>query len=108
MGRYPIHFHHCGDMRNSYVKGVAVHHSNSRLCTLHGVRFITVSKSVGYEIFGHNYFIEDGSETLNTLDENLAINTRQIWTLSKEDVTAASYWVTNPNNIVINNAAGGG
>jgi len=95
-------------MANSYVKGISVHHSNSRLVTLHGVRFISVTDSVGYEIFGHAYFIEDGSETKNVIDGNIMINTRMIWTLSANDVTAASYWVTHPDNIVRNNAAAGG
>jgi hypothetical protein len=63
-------------MPSSYVHGISVHHSYSRLVTLHGVRFIKVSHSVGYEIPGHNYFIEDGSETKNTLENNIAINTR--------------------------------
>ena len=108
VGRYPIHFHKCGDMADSYVKGVSVHHSNSRLVTLHGVRFISVTNSVGFEIFGHNFFIEDGSETKNTLEFNLGINTRQIWTLSNKDVTAATFWVTHPDNVVRNNNAAGG
>jgi hypothetical protein len=85
-----------------------VHHSNSRMVTLHGVRFIKVSDSVGFEIFGHNYFIEDGSETKNTLEGNIGINTRMIWTLTNKDVTAATYWVTHPDNVVRNNRAAGG
>lgn len=107
-GRYPIHFHHAGDLPNSWVDNVAVHHSNSRLVTLHGVRFVKVTNSVGFEIFGHNIFIEDGSETKNTIDGNLIINTRQIWTLTNKDVTAASYWITHPDNTVKNNRAAGG
>jgi hypothetical protein len=67
-----------------------------------------VSESVGFEVFGHNFFIEDGSETKNTLDGNIGINTRMIWTLSNKDVTSATFWVTHPDNIVKNNAAAGG
>ncbi len=108
VGRYPIHFHKAGDLFNSYVEGVAVHRSYSRLVTLHGVRFVRVSDSVGFEIFGHNYFVEDGSESKNVLEGNIGINTRMIWSLSNKDVTAATYWVTHPDNIVRNNAAAGG
>jgi len=43
---------------------------------LHGIRYLRVSYCVGYEIFGHNYFIEDGSETNNIIEYNLGINTR--------------------------------
>lgn len=63
-------------MPKSWVKGISVHHSNSRVVTLHGVRYVKVSESVGFEVFGHNYFIEDGSETKNILDSNIGINTR--------------------------------
>jgi hypothetical protein len=49
-------------MPSSWVKGVSVHHSNSRLVTIHGTNFIKVSYSVGFEVFGHSFFIEDGSE----------------------------------------------
>ncbi len=75
-GRYPIHFHKNGDMPNSYVTGVSVHNSYSRLVTLHGVRFIRVSYCVGYEVAGHMFFIEDGSETKNIIEFNIGINTR--------------------------------
>jgi hypothetical protein len=34
VGRYPIHFHLCGDMRGSFVKGNAVHNSFARLVTV--------------------------------------------------------------------------
>ena len=95
-------------MKSSWVKGVSVHHSNSRLVTIHGTSYITVKDSVGFEIFGHSFFIEDGSETNNTLDNNLSINTRQIWTLSVFDVTAANYWVTHPYNFITNNNSAGG
>ena len=44
--------------------------------TLHGVRFVKVTNSVGYDIFGHNYFIEDGSESKNFLENNLSINAK--------------------------------
>lgn len=90
------------------MKGVAVHHSNARLVTLHGVRFVKVENCIGFEIFGHNIFIEDGSETKNVIDGNLIVNTRMIWTLSNKDVTSASYWVTHPDNVVKNNNAAGG
>ena len=67
-----------------------------------------VFKNVGYNIFGHGYFIEDGSETQNTITENLGIGNKQIWTLIDTDVTAATYWSTNPYNYIYNNRAGGG
>jgi len=51
-----------GEMSQSYVRGNAVHDSNARVCTLHGVFFLTVEKNVGFKVFGHNIFVEDGIE----------------------------------------------
>jgi len=108
IGRYPIHFHKCGDVPSSFVKGNAVHDSFARLVTLHGIRFLKVTKNVGYNIFGHNYFIEDGSESKNLVEYNLGMNTKMIWTLVNTDITAATFWVTNPHNIIRHNRAAGG
>lgn len=36
------------------------------------------------------------------------MNTRQSWTLTIFDVTAANYWVTHPNNFIRNNNSAGG
>jgi hypothetical protein len=46
------------------------------MITLHGTRYLNVRNNVGYNIFGHSYFIEDGGETLNVLDNNLGIATK--------------------------------
>ena len=35
------------------------------------------------------------------------ISSLQVWNMLQTDVTVASYWITNPNNIVINNRAAG-
>jgi hypothetical protein len=42
MGRYPIHFHRVGNVRNSYVKGCAIHHSHNRAITIHSVHHLLV------------------------------------------------------------------
>ena len=67
VGRYCMHFHMNGDVSNSYVKGNAVHDSFARVLTLHAVQYLHVSWNVGYRVSGHNFFIEDGVETYNTL-----------------------------------------
>ncbi len=73
VGRYCMHFHMNGDVADSYAKGNAVHDSFARVITLHGVHFLTVSENVGYRVKGHNFFIEDGIETMNVIEYNLAI-----------------------------------
>lgn len=40
ISRYPIHFHHTGDMLQSFVEGCSVYESQARLVTLHGTRYL--------------------------------------------------------------------
>lgn len=108
IGRYPIHFHMNGDVSSSYVRGNAVHESYARVTTIHAVQYLRLHRNVGYDAAGHNFFFEDGIEQHNVLEENLAIHTRQVWSMLQSDITAASYWVTNPNNELRNNRAAGG
>ena len=108
IGRYPIHFHQVDDASDSFVIGNSVHDSFARVVAIHNTHFLRVQRNVGYRVYGHNYFIEDGIETNNLLEENLGISTIQIWTLINTDVTAATFWITNPNNIVRRNRAAGG
>jgi hypothetical protein len=108
IGRYPMHFHMNGDVSNSYVRGNAVHNSFARVLTIHAIQYLKVTKNVGYNAAGHNFFFEDGIERHNVLEENLAIRTRQVWSMLQTDITAASYWVTNPDNELRNNRAAGG
>jgi len=64
-----------GPILKSYAIGNAVHHSLARIITLHGVNYLRVQKNVGYFIYGHAIFIEDGSETHNVVEDNLVIKT---------------------------------
>lgn len=108
IGRYPMHFHRIDDASDSFCIGNAVHHSWARVVAIHDTHFLTVQKNVGYFIYGHSYFIEDGIETNNLLEDNLGISTIQIWTLINTDTTSATFWITNPNNIIRRNRAAGG
>jgi hypothetical protein len=57
---------------------------------------------------GGAFFLEDGIETGNTLQYNLAVFVIGSSSLLNDDVTPASYWITNPNNTIQHNAAAGG
>jgi len=97
-----------GDLSDSFALGNAVHHSMARVITLHGVHFLTVKDNVGYRVEGHNYFIEDGIETNNLIEHNLAISSIQAWTMLQTDITVSSFWITHPSNhFRYNHAAGG-
>ncbi len=56
---------------------------------------------------GHNFFFEDAIETKNFLDGNLVIQTVISWSMLNTDVTPASFWISNPDNIFRNNHAAG-
>jgi hypothetical protein len=74
LGRYPIHYHLTGDtMRGSSVIGASVWDSDNRWITLHGSQFMVIRDCVGYRSIGHGYFLENGLETYNVMDRNLAL-----------------------------------
>jgi hypothetical protein len=56
---------------------------------------------------GHSVFIEDAIETKNVIDGNLVIGTHRSFSLLNSDQTPASFWITNPDNVIINNHAAG-
>ncbi|XP_078699976.1 fibrocystin-L-like [Branchiostoma floridae x Branchiostoma belcheri] len=108
LGRYPIHSHLNGDMSNSYVRGNAIHRSFNRAVTMHGTNNLLVERNVAFNIMGGAYFIEDGIETGNILQYNLALFVKASTSLLNDDITPAGYWVTNPNNTIQHNHAAGG
>ncbi|CAK8682970.1 unnamed protein product [Clavelina lepadiformis] len=108
LGRYPIHFHLMGDVSGMYVKRCAIHHTFNRAVTIHGTHNLLVESNVVYDVMGGAIFIEDGIETGNTIQYNLAVFVRQSTSLLNDDITPAAYWVTNPNNTLRHNHAAGG
>uniref|UniRef100_A0A3B4Y5A4 PKHD1 like 1, tandem duplicate 2 n=1 Tax=Seriola lalandi dorsalis TaxID=1841481 RepID=A0A3B4Y5A4_SERLL len=109
LGRYPIHWHLMGNIDyKSYVRGCAIHQTYNRAVTIHNTHRLLVERNVIYDIMGGAFFIEDGIETENILQYNLAVFVKQSTSLLNDDVTPAAYWVTNPNNIIRHNAAAGG
>src|SRR5205085_10683073 len=58
LGKYPIHYHLCGDtMRGSYVLGASVWASGNRWVTVHGTNYLVVRDCVGYQSVGHGYHL---------------------------------------------------
>ncbi len=116
LGRYPIHWHNVNNGgSNSYILSSSVNHSFNRGTTIHKTNNLTLSENVIYDTLGHGYFIEDGKETGNVfthnlvalvnfgpLDANFLLNAH-----TPERGEPAAYWITNPNNTFINNAAAG-
>ncbi|CAF3664415.1 unnamed protein product [Rotaria sordida] len=108
LGRYPVHFHMNGNMNLSYIKSSSIHQTFNRAINIHASHYVTIENNVIYNIMGGAIFLEDGVETGNVLYGNLVVYVRTSSSLLNEDVTPAAFWVTNPNNIVVNNAVAGG
>lgn len=107
LGRYPIHFHLIGTVAKSLVQGNSIHQTYNRAVTIHAVSYFHVINNVIYNTMGHSIFIEDAIETKNVIDGNLVIGTNRSWSLLNSDQTPASFWITNPDNVIINNRAAG-
>lgn len=112
LGRYPIHFHTTGPALNDLVRENSVHDTFQRCIVLHGTQGLMVKDNVAFNSTGHCFFIEDGWETLNVLDHNLAVYARphNLLVADNPDLSGgpAMFWVTHPSNYLRNNAAVGG
>lgn len=59
------------------------------------------------DVMGHAFFLEDGIETGNVYERNVAMLVRRSDALLNTDTTPAVFWVTNPNNTYRHNRAAG-
>ncbi|HEY0725705.1 MAG TPA: G8 domain-containing protein, partial [Pyrinomonadaceae bacterium] len=133
LARYPIHWHLVGDARGQYIRNAAIHDTYNRCVTVHGTNFLRVENNVTYNNVGHCFFLEDGVEHGNEFVHNLAIMTKCHTSkpcvptnlaaagetragtngqaskdvLLPSDNTAASFWITNPDNTYRDNVAAG-
>jgi cell migration-inducing and hyaluronan-binding protein len=110
MGRYPFHFHLMGSAPASYLRDSSVHHSANRCVTVHGTLDALVANVVAHESQGHCFFLEDGVETGNRFYCNLGSATRKPEDgkrLLESDQTPATFWISNPTNDFVGNAAAG-
>jgi cell migration-inducing and hyaluronan-binding protein len=134
LARYPIHWHLIGDAQGQYIKNSAIHDTYSRCVTVHGTNLLDVENNVTYNNIGHCFFLEDGVEHGNQFVHNLGILTKchpdtpcvptnlaaagesrpavrngqsAKDILLPSDNTAATFWITNPDNIYRDNVAAG-
>jgi hypothetical protein len=126
LGRYPFHFHMMGDGAGSFVTDSAVYDSYYRCYVLHGTSNARLENNVGFSVDGSCFYLEDGVEERNTLAGNFAGLVRPIGppaggagqegaTVAESaavaqpaDAAAAGFYMTNPNNDLVGNAASGG
>ncbi|MDT8398866.1 MAG: G8 domain-containing protein [Pseudomonadales bacterium] len=130
LARYPIHWHINGDVTGQYIKNSAIHDTYNRCVTIHGTDNLRVENNVTYNTVGHCFFMEDAVETGNQVVHNLGIQTKCHPTLPCQptglflpiqnedgqksehillpsDNTAATFWITNPDNTYRDNVAAG-
>ncbi|EFJ47177.1 hypothetical protein VOLCADRAFT_92355 [Volvox carteri f. nagariensis] len=108
LGRYSMHWHMHGDVAyQSWLRGCAIHHTYNRATTIHGTHRAILQNNVAYNTMGHTFFLEDGIESGNLIEGNLAIHVKVSDALLNTDTTPAAFWITNPNNTVRNNVAAG-
>lgn len=110
-GRYPIHFHLAADMSASFIRDSSIHRSFNRGITIHGTDNLWIDRNVIYDTIGHSIFLEDAVEQGNIIENNLVILTRTpdnpLIPSDANTFGPASYWISNPNNILRNNVAAG-
>ena len=110
--RYPVHFHLMGDDGyGSFIRNTSLHHLFNRCVTIHGTNGILLQDNAAYQTFGHCYFLEDGAERGNVLAGNLGLMARapsEATALLHSDhhfLGPATFWITNPDNVLRDNVA---
>ncbi|XP_050165874.1 cell surface hyaluronidase-like isoform X1 [Myiozetetes cayanensis] len=117
--------------RPTYLDNLAIHHCFSRCVAIHGTHGLLVKDTIGYDTLGHCFFLEDGTEQRNTFYHNLGLLTRpgtilpsdrsEVMCLairshvhgnyipvpSTDCMAVSTFWIANPNNNLIENAAAG-
>ncbi len=113
LGRYPFHWHQAGNVSGSYLSHSSIHDSFNRCVTIHDSDNSLVEEVVAFNTFGHCYFLEDATETGNTLRRNLGLG---VYEPDSDDALLHSdhrsngpavFWISNPDNHYIDNAAAG-
>lgn len=126
LGAYPFHFHMLGNAPTSYFTDNTVYRSYYRCFTVHGTNYAKILKNVAFHVDGNCFYLEDGVEEGNTFQNNFAGYIHPIGTpaggFSQDGMTfessetltqpadagAAGFYISNPNNDYIGNAASGG
>ncbi|MFH5805272.1 G8 domain-containing protein [Alienimonas sp. DA493] len=61
LGRYPVHFHHCGDgSRGTLVENVVVHESGNRAFVPHASHGVTLRGCVSHDVWEDAYWWDPG------------------------------------------------
>lgn len=115
LGRYPIHWHHTGDITGQFIKNSVIQNSINKCISLHISNNGLVHNNVTHNNIGHCIYLEHDEDKVvrsegNTISGNLALKTIRPSALQKVkgyDDSISSYWITHPNNTLVDNVAAG-
>ncbi|GJP61931.1 hypothetical protein CLOP_g19052 [Closterium sp. NIES-67] len=118
LGRYPVHFHICGNGNQAHiVRKNVIAASQQRCVVIHATSDMTIEENVAYETKGHCFLTEEGSEYNNVFKRNLGINIRGVRKVippessdrldRQTDNQATTFWMASPRNDLIGNVAAG-
>ncbi len=117
LGRYPFHWHEAGDITGQFISNSSIQDSYNRCVTVHSSHNSVVQNNVCYNHLGHGYFLEDGDEEGNLIQGNLgllSVRPKDGEEILDTDISTnpavkgpATFWISNPNNRVDGNYAGG-
>ncbi len=124
MGRYPFHWHMLSytsadsagfgggdylgavDPQDHFLEESSFSESENRAVTIHATCGVKIDKVHAVDIKGHAFFLEDGSEHSNTITNCSAMKVRDPGFENRvklHDRMASGFWLTNPDNTVVNN-----
>jgi cell surface hyaluronidase len=109
LARYPFHWHLTGNATGQYITNSSIVHSYNRFLAIHGTHNTLVKGNFAYDTIGHGYYMEDGIETGNVIEDNLGAVVRNATSElpSPSDKEATVFWITNPNNTIRRNVSAG-
>ena len=112
LGSYPLHLHLVGQApAGTHIKGCVILHSKLRAVTVHATQNLLVKDNVAFNISGHAYFLEDGSEYENEIIHNLGVYIKAKDGGDREGSDSqagiSTFWITNVNNDFRDNVAAG-
>ncbi len=118
MARYPFHWHLIGNAQGQYIKNSVQRDSFQRCIVIHETNNTLVENNICYNHFGHGIFMETGNEVKNKILKNYVLLSKKVAAnkaLLESDnrgtdrrfPAPASYWISNPDNLVEDNIAAG-
>ncbi|KAJ8901848.1 hypothetical protein NDN08_004053 [Rhodosorus marinus] len=113
LGKYPMHFHLCGDQQGSSFSSNTIYNGLQRGLVIHQTDNVLAEDNVFHHIVGHGLVLEDGVEVGNIMRRNIGFrNFVQENLIVKDgrkqtDNRPSMFWLSNPNNIVEYNVCSG-